>query len=215
MGNYALALSPFIAATPKKREISIAPMIEDDAAYFERFLAGDDTAFAELFDRHNHRLYVYCLKFLGSSELAEDVTQELWERIVRIRLDPQPVLNPVGFFLKIARNLCVNAQKRSRRFSPLADLPEGAHPNERMEGDERSELEEAVQAGLAQLPFEYREVLILNVYCGYRFDEIATMLGKPSGTIWMRASRARTKLRKLVLSIVGQDHHDRLIQEGT
>jgi RNA polymerase sigma-70 factor (ECF subfamily) len=214
MGNFTLTLVPFIAAGQPKREISIAPMIEDDAAYFERFLAGDDTAFAELFDRHNHRLFVYCLKFLGSTEMAEDVTQELWERVVRLRREPQQVLNPIGFFLRIARNLCVNAQKRSRRFSPLAELPESSHPRGRMAGDERSELEEAVGVGLTMLPFEYREVLILNVYCGYRLDEIATMLGKSSGTIWMRASRARAKLRRIVLSMVGDERGRRAIKEG-
>jgi RNA polymerase sigma-70 factor (ECF subfamily) len=213
MGNYTLTLSPFIAAKHTRREIPIAPMMEDDAAYFDRFLAGDDAAFAELFDRHNHRLYVYCLKFLGRPELAEDVTQELWERVVRLRLDPQPVLNPLGFFLTMARNLCVNTQKRARRFSPLADLPEGVLASEST-GEERSELEEAVQIALARLPLEYREVLILNVYCGYRFDEIATMLGKPSGTIWMRASRARTKLRKMVLAVAGQKSYVPLTKEG-
>jgi RNA polymerase sigma factor (sigma-70 family) len=215
MGNVTLTFGSFITAQQSKREIPIAPIMEDDAAYFNRFLAGDDTAFAELFDRHNHRLYVYCLKFLGSSEMAEDTTQELWERVVRLRRDPQPVQNPAGFFLTIARNLCVNAQKRSRRFSPLADLPEASHPNQRMSGDECSELEEAVRMGLAKLPLEYREVLILNVYCGYRFDEIAAMFGKPAGTIWMRASRARARLRKMVLAIVGAEHAATLTREWT
>lgn len=210
MSDYTLTFKELPTVEHQKGSMGVPPVM-DDAVCFSRFLDGDDAAFAELFDRHNHRLYIYALKFLRSPELAEDVTQELWERVIRLRLAPQEVRNPVGFFLKIARNLCINAQKRGRRFSPLADLPESEHPHEREEP--RSELQEAVEVGLERLSFEYREVLILNIYCGYRFDEIATILGKSSGTIWVRASRARGKLRKIVTEIVGAQKVRDMLQE--
>lgn len=174
----------------------------DDAACFRLFLAGDDDAFAVLFDRYHHRLHVYCLKFTGDAATAEDVTQELWERVIRLRTTPQEVRNPGGFFLRIARNLCINSNRRERRFTPLGDLPENEHPAT----GERTELEHAIEEGLTRLSFEYREVLVLNAYCGYRFEEIAAILDKRAETIWMRASRARAQLRKEVIELIGLHH---------
>ena len=66
--------------------------------------------------------------------------------------------------------------------------------------EERSDLEEKLVAALDSLPFETREILVLNAYCGYRFDEIATMLDKSPDAVWARASRARAQLRRMVLA---------------
>lgn len=202
MSHLSIALSPPIVAERRKPEVSISTSatISDDALCMRRFLAGDDAAFAELFDRHHHRLHVYCLKFTGDAEQAEDLTQELWERVIRLRLSPQEIHTPLAFFFRIARNLCINHLKARRHTSSLDELPESEHPAERE--SERSEMEDIVQAALAKLPFEYREVLLLNTYCGYRFEEIATMLGKSADSIWMRASRARAKLRKIVTEMM-------------
>ena len=173
-----------------------ATPIHEDAALFERFLRGEDEAFVALFRRHNRRLFTYAMKILGSREQAEDITQELWERVIQLRSAPQQVHNPAGFFVRMARNLCLDHLKRGRRTVPLDDETESAHLETAAE--ELTELEEIAVAALDRLPFESREVLVLNLYCGYRFDEIATMLGKSPDAVWARASRARAQLRKIV-----------------
>src|SRR5690606_3379985 len=99
-----------------------------DARIFARFMGGDDSALLELFDRHHHRIFLYCLKIVGNREQAEDLTQELWERVIRYREQPREVQKPVTLMLTIARNLCLNYLKVSRRYSSLEDLPESAHP---------------------------------------------------------------------------------------
>ena len=169
-----------------------------DAALLSRHLEGDDAAFVELFNRHNNRLFAYCLKMVGRTETAEDLTQELWEKVIRLRQQPKKIENPVGFFLTMARNLSLNHLKANARTSRFEDLPESAHPAVD-DLRERSEMEEIVVAALAALPMDYREVLILNMYSGYGFDEIAVMLGKSPEAIWKRASRAREKLRAEVM----------------
>jgi RNA polymerase sigma-70 factor (ECF subfamily) len=166
----------------------------DDAALLARFQAGDDAALVELFDRHDRRLFIYCLKVVGGREQAQDITQELWMRVVRLRERPRGIANPLGFFLKIARNLCLNHKAARRDSMSLADLSERSYPVE-----EGSEMEEIVRAALDELSFDHREVLILNVYCGYRLDEIAGLLGMSPEAIWKRASRARKELRTRVM----------------
>lgn len=206
MGRYSLALRVTSSKETDRSEKNAAIPTNSDAELFDRFLAGDDRAFIELFDGHNHRLFLYCLKLVGNADQAEDLTQELWERVIRLRQKPQKVLNPTGFLLTIARNLCLNHLRSQRRISSIDDLPENTLPSASMR--EMSELEELVLIALNELPMEMREVLILYTYSGYRFDEIATMLGKSVDAVRMRASRARALLRKQILEMKKNDHTD-------
>jgi RNA polymerase sigma-70 factor (ECF subfamily) len=172
----------------------------DDTMLLDRYFAGENGALVELYDRHNHRLYLYCLKLLGSPEQAQDLTQELWEKVARLRARPQHVLNPAGFLLTIARNLCFNQLKARKRFSSLDAMNDTVHPTYEMR--ELTEMEDLVVSALDKLPDDYREVLILNLYSGYRLDEIATMLGKSPDAIRKRASRARLQLRTMVMEMI-------------
>jgi DNA-directed RNA polymerase specialized sigma24 family protein len=76
-------------------------------------------------------------------------------------------------------------------------------------------MEELAVAALQELPFNHREVLVLNIYCGYSFEEIATMLGKSPEAIWTRASRARSQLRKLIHERRGKQKGSGSVGPGT
>lgn len=197
-------LSPSIMASdvdsPQKFS---TPADNDDVRLFERFLEGDNAAFAELFDRHNQRLFTYCMKIVGSAAQSEDLTQEIWERVLRLRSKPQTILNPIGFLLRIARNLCINQLKAAKRNTALDDLCESAQPIYRPR--EQSEMEELVPQLLPKLSFEFREVLILTSYCGYEYTEIAEMLGKSIDAVRMRTSRARAQLRGLLMEAMNKE----------
>lgn len=168
----------------------------DDEALYHRFINGDDAACVALYQRHNQRLFTYCSKMVGDKAQAQDLTQEVWERLIELRSSGRPLENPIGFLMRMARNLCLDYLKSRRRLLSLDTLHESGHPMYSM--PELSEQEELLVASLQKLPFDYREVLILNTYCGYSFEEIAKMLGKSPEAIWTRASRARTQLRKMV-----------------
>ncbi len=183
-----------------KREESSLQAAGRDIGLFERFLDGDDGAFVELYDRHNHRLFLYCLKIVGGEEQAEDVIQEMWERVIKLRKTRPEVINPMGLFLTIARNLCLNHVKARRNHASIDDITESDHPAVHMR--ELSHLEELVVLSLPKLPFAQREVLILNAYSGYRFDEIASMLGESVTAVRMRASRARAHLGRLISAML-------------
>jgi RNA polymerase sigma-70 factor (ECF subfamily) len=177
--------------------------VHEDRECFQRFIDGDDAGFLVLFKKYNQRLYVYALKILEDAEQAGDIVQEMWERIVMMRTAPQEVSNPGGLFLRVARNLCIDHLRARRPLLPLEDIEESAQFT--YTPQEPSELEELALESLNKLSFEYREVLVLNLYCGYRFDEIAAMTGKTPDAVWARASRARAQLRKMVASALGQE----------
>lgn len=158
------------------------------------FLDGDDLAFAGLFDRHNERLFLYCARMLGSAEQAEDIVQGLWERVIRLRSEKRGIRNPSAFLLTVARNLCLNHLKRERRRVPFDGAARAAC--DRTGERSKTDLEEEVLEALDRLPMKYREVLVLNIYSGYDFEEIAAMLGISAAAAWKRASRGREQLRK-------------------
>ncbi len=195
MSAYTLAVDPHYAE--RSAQEAVSPMA-GDGVLFERFLRGDDDAFLALFRRHNRRVFTYCLKIVGSRQQAEDITQETWERIIALRTKAGTIHSPIGFLLRVARNLCLDHLKARKRHIALDNLCESAHPQQAV--GEPSALEEIVFAALHHLPFKYREVLILHTYCGYQFEEIAEMLGKSPDAIWARASRARAQLRTTVAS---------------
>jgi RNA polymerase sigma-70 factor (ECF subfamily) len=204
MGAMTLALPnrAISSATDALSDRRAMPPSNPDTQLFDQFLAGDDRAFAELFDRHHHRLYLYCLKLVGSPDHAEDIVQEVWERVIRMRSNPQHVLNPTGFLLRITRNLSLNHLRDTKKLTSIDDVQEHKLPTVQIR--EKSELEELVVICLNKLPIEMREVLILYTYSGYRFDEIAEMMGKSVDAVRMRASRARAQLRTMILSMTEQ-----------
>ena len=66
----------------------------DDSELFRQFLGGSDTAFVEFYDRYDRRLRLYCTKVVGNQEIAEDLVQELWEKVIRMRLNQVEVQEP-------------------------------------------------------------------------------------------------------------------------
>ena len=172
-----------------------------DALLLQRFQQGDDAAFLELFQRHNPGLFRYCVKVLGNQSEAEDITQDTWEKIIQLRKGTQVVSNPSGLIFRMARNACISQLRRRGRWITVEEFDENALPLHAAES--ASELEEVALAALEELPFEYREVLVLHLYCGYRYDEIAVMMERTPEAIWARASRARGQLRKMVAAALG------------
>lgn len=173
----------------------------DDVRLFDLFLAGDDAAFIELFDRHTPRLGKYCRKMVGDVSTVEDLLQDLWEKVYRLRKDARGTPpNPLGLLYWMTRNLCLNHIRGNRRHASLEDIPEGAQPS--VVGRELSQMEEIVVIALEQLPMQQREVLILNAYSGYTLEDIGQMMGESAGSIRTRAWRARTQLKRLIAVLV-------------
>jgi RNA polymerase sigma-70 factor (ECF subfamily) len=159
-----------------------------------RFVRGDDTAFSELYERHNQRLFNYCAKILKDHPAAEDIAHSVWERVIDMRGDLEGISNPLGFIYRSARNLCFDHLKHGRFRAPLesaGELPSSGEKGLSLE-------EELVVAALERLPEETKEIFILHYYSGYPFEEIAPILGKKTNAIWTKVSRARKQIKEIV-----------------
>jgi RNA polymerase sigma-70 factor (ECF subfamily) len=170
---------------------------------FQKFLSGDDAAFAELYREFNPRLSAYCYK-LAPTEW-EDIMQELWERMIAMRsklgAPRSEIASPLAFLFQMLRNLSVD---HFRRSVETAELTEESAMADEGETRAASDIECLILEAFEKLSFEDREVLVLNIYSGYKFGEIAEIQGKSVDAVWARASRARTRLREIVIADAGR-----------
>ncbi|MDP4231565.1 MAG: RNA polymerase sigma factor [Bacteroidota bacterium] len=190
--------------TSSMNEVVRTASSDDIAVPFRRFLAGDDSAFHTLYKIHNQRIYAYCSKILRDAEAAKDVTHSLWEKVIALREKEPNILNPAGFLLRMARNLCLDHQKHHRFQKPLEELTESEHRN--LTDTELTSDEGYVVEALLQLPEAAKEIIVLHYYSGYSFEEIAEMLGKSPNAIWTRVSRARNDLKNIITKRMKAEH---------
>lgn len=180
-------------------------MTSNDQVLIDRCLAGDRDAFGGLVDRYQDRLYSMLVRVLGSTHDALDVAQDAfvlaYQNLPAFRRDSAFYT----WLFRIAYNAAISfRRKRKTRRASLDVLrdtgglepilpPEVSDPAAALEAEERKEqLLEALN-GLAD---DHRDVLILKEMEGFRYDEIAELLGCPIGTVRSRLHRARIELRE-------------------
>jgi RNA polymerase sigma-70 factor (ECF subfamily) len=160
--------------------------------------AGNTAAFEELFARYETRLVAYAARYIGSMDLAKDVCQEVFLKLIS---KPPRVLicDSLGPWLfRVTRNLAIDKRRRRKFEINEEDLN---IPEARDEDDPASSLRdkndvEVLRDMVNQLPRDLREVVELRIDGGVSFKEIAAILGIPQGTALWRMHRAVELLRQ-------------------
>lgn len=137
-------------------------------------------------------VYALCVRLLQHRQDAEDVCQEVFLRVFRSlhRWDPQRPLKP--WIIGIAVNRCRTwLGQRSRRPELVDYLQDTAASRP---DDDSEELVREIQAALAELRPDYRLVFVLFHEQGLPYDDIATQLHRPVGTIKTWLHRARLEI---------------------
>jgi|SRR5688572_4958658 RNA polymerase sigma-70 factor (ECF subfamily) len=170
---------------------------ESELDLVRRVRDGDTAAFDAIHAAFNRRLYAFLARLAGSRDIAEDLLEETWLRFVghAARLDADTRLGP--WLFKVARNLhvtyCRSRAVESRATATIGLWPAdaGASPFEQTAG---SELERRIEAALAGLPIDAREVLLLVGVDGLRPAEAALVCGITPEALRQRLKRARALL---------------------
>ncbi len=161
-----------------------------------RMQAGEQAALAELYRRTRTAVYGLALSYLKHTHDAEDVTQDtfvrVWERIPQY----QPRGTPLAWVLTIARNLSLMKLRERGKTEELE--PEAW---ERIAVDSplvTAEDRQVLQAALAALSDEERQVVTLHAVTGWKHKEIAALLELPLSTVLSKYRRALQKLRAIL-----------------
>jgi len=176
----------------------------DDTALMLRYRAGDTLAFERLYARHKGPLFRFLLRQCNDRDLAGDLFQEAWARIIKARLSYEPDALFTTYMYQIARNLLIDEwRRRGRRPADQAgdnDDPD-AQSTQCSAADAAIGLEaaEAVRRSLAALPDEQREAFLLREEGGLSLAEIASVTGVAEETAKSRLRYAVSKLRRSLL----------------
>jgi len=176
-----------------------------------RYQQGDVAAFAELVSRHEKRLWNFVRRFVADSATAEDLLQEVFLRVVRNTADWQPSAKFSTWLFTIARNLCTdNARRGALRKADSLDETPGAGRDD--SGPRRldklaspggnaekaaldREIAARIDAAVAELPVEQREVFLMREVMDMSFAEIATATKTREPTVKSRMRYALERLR--------------------
>jgi len=164
-----------------------------------RLRAGDERAFAILYERYWEPLFRYGARSLQDTALAEDAVQDvlvdLWER--RQSLAHHDNLS--GYLYRAMRNRVLNLLDRSKVRQAFLDTVAHTHEAGDWSTDEKlreQELAEQIAQGMQQLPEAMRRVFELSREQGLSHREIAETLAISENTVKVQVSRALKILRK-------------------
>ena len=145
------------------------------------------------------RGYVAAYRLLGNPDESRDACQEAAARALsaKDRYDPRRPFYP--WFYRILRNHCIDRLKHRKRVVTTPNEPARPEPSAGERSAEslalQGERARAVSRAVAALPDDLREIIELRHFQDATYEEIAAILGCPSGTVMSRLYRARKALR--------------------
>ena len=142
--------------------------------------------------RHYDDVFHYCLRHVGSKEDAQDLTQEVFLRVVRAKADYEDRGKPLAYLYTVARHACADFH-RARRAAWVElgeDVPDPAA--------ERAADEVGLADLIARLDEAEREVIALQYDQGLGVSEIAQVLGTSRFAVHRTAKRALAKLERMM-----------------
>ncbi len=166
-----------------------------DGELIDRYLrAGDGGAFGELVKRHQDLVYSLCYRMVGGADEAEDLTQEIFIRLIDKVGLWRGEAKFTTWLYRLAVNHCRDHLRRRRPEVVDADeflVDSGPGPEGQAEA---GDLRNRVEAALMALPLDWRSVVWLRDIEGFSYQEIAEILEVELGTVKSRLARARAAL---------------------
>ena len=173
-------------------------------------VGGDRVAFERLVARHQDGVFNLCLRFTGDFDAADDAAQETF--IAALRAVPR--FNSGNFrswLYRIATNHCRDQYRSTARRRQQSLEEEIDHPAESFVAAGRPAptpeqhldlvtLHSAIREGLATVPVDQREALVLRDINGLPYEEVASILDVGLGTVKSRISRARARMRDFLVA---------------
>lgn len=168
----------------------------------DRLDAGGDlldprTQFPVLYEREYAGVYRTIRAILLDAAAAEDLTQETFLRAYRARHRYRPQAPPGAWLHRIAVNTAISHLRR-QRLARLLPLRLYQPPADR--DHERSEARTLVESVLGELSPKLRAAVVLHYFHQYTREEVAAILGVPSGTVASRLAKSLTIMRRRLIT---------------
>ena len=179
--------------------------MESEASAIARGLRRRDPDLLDrLIEQYQHRLLRYLVYLVGNRELAEDLFQETWIRVLERGHQYDGRHQFSTWLYAVARNLTIDYLRKKSPVSLDALMEDSIDEHAPLEpADTRplawevvahQEQAERISAALVSIPAEYRETVVLRFHEGLALEEIATVTGARLGTVKSRLYRGLNML---------------------
>ena len=191
----------------------------EDLALARRAADADPTAWDEVVERYGDRIFGLACRFAGRETDAEDLTQEVFLKLYRNLHQYRGDVPLVAWALRLSRNLCIDHYRaaRARRVNDhvseeaLERLPSADNPQVRSQMREQMRM---VHDALGELSEPLATVVMLRDLQDLSYDEIATFLEVPAGTVKSRLNRARRALVAAIERRLAASAPNPLVEQG-
>lgn len=186
-------LEPPSAATATNRAIDTLPTPSDPL--LAACAQGDQHAFRDLFLRYRHRVYSIALHYTAEPAAAMDIAQDVFLKLYTQIGSFRGASSFETWLYRLIANCCHDRHRRERRLVSLDAAAIPAIPKDQVSAAaERDSVARHVQHAVAALPEDLRIAVVLRYTEGLSYDQIATILHCPSGTVASRLNRAHREL---------------------
>ena len=190
-------------APPKRTRRVVVVSDDDDAQLMLAYARGEMRAFETLYSRHRAALYRYLVRQARDTEIANDLFQEVWSRVIVNRARYEPRAKFRTFLFTLAHNCFIDHCRRVKsrpqglgiEDADAADMlaaDDNTRPDVELERDEGTR---RYRAALATLPPEQRDVYLLHEESDLSLEEIAQVTGVGAETAKSRLRYAVGKLK--------------------
>ncbi len=163
---------------------------------------------ASIYANHRQGLFTHALLITRSIERAEDAVHDAITRLCG--RDVANIADPIAYVFAAVRTSAINQIRSAQRNQPTdsifatsvaaaADAADAAEPDAHAIQAERTE---SVIAAVNELPADHREVVVLRIYAGLTFAQIADVTGEPLPTVASRYRRSLERLKQQLEKLV-------------
>jgi len=163
-----------------------------------RSRGGDVESYNRLVSRWEKRIYNYLLKLAGNREDALDLSQEVFLKAYQSLRKLDDPVRFSGWLFRIAHNEAYSLLRRRKPEVEVKDQPPPPTPGSRMMPVETLL---AVTNALGRLSDEQREAIVLKIYQGFKFEEMAQILDCPVSTVKSRVYTALDLLKQTLAPV--------------
>lgn len=176
--------------------MEMALEVPDDAEVMRLVSAGRPDLVGLLFDRHHRPLYGFFINLTRQPALSEDLTQEVFLRVLRYANSFKPGLAFRPWLYRIARNVLTDHHNKLQPFTHLQEAEKVPDPYPSAQGMAEMQADKArLSQAMARLPVEKRELLLLSREPDLSAQDLAGIYGCTPSAIKVRVHRALNELR--------------------
>ena len=169
-----------------------------DEMIMEAVKNGDLQQASLLFERYHKRIFNFLARMAMDRDLAEDLTQNVFLRMIKYRGSYKEGLKFQSWIYQMARNIFSDHyQANKNKYSNFVDVEKiSDRLQDPQENEEQKHREHVLQQSMALLDRDQRELLVLTRFQQMKYDEVATLMGTSVANIKVKVHRAIAKLRE-------------------